>query len=775
MKFESLLARRYIGAQKRHTALTACSIIIAVALITMLCSCFTTLRGIQRAASYDAQPYHVMIYDVTKNQGAAIAHMNQVASCELKQNPDGKTYRAEILFGDYIDNHWVYLENMVRELKLNATVTTDPYTVIEGMELNDALMSFDLVTLDGRFEAVQMIALFFIFLIFFALALRMVIDTAFEVSSKERERQFGVLQSIGATPQQIVHILTAEGFMLSAIGVPLGIGLGLLLGYAAYRAVLTSGIAEAFFTTEKAEQLVHFHINPWMTIAGGIIGVMWVFFSAYGTGMRIIKKSPVQAITARSNTVKKVKKHSVLSLLFGWTGKIASRSARRQPKRFAVTVLSLTVSLTLFASISSVFHTAEDIITKTWTMYDMFGKVDSDFELQLNMYDITGTNFQSPTAFPEGIRQLEETGYFKNIEHEIFKFGRLTDNSESLYVFYINRTLYQRMFGEDYEISYDALTASGGGILVNVDESVVPAGTKTLPMQVQTVHSITEAEYERISAEDADTDNKRAQAAPLVSADGMSVDSYFYFTRDFEDAEFAVTARYTQDPAQISEADAMDPYKTLIFTEDEWLDGAWEIYGDLLYADTLRCRLANDSDYEPAKHFLTENGERYGYDPENDWGDFYGYFKRIRTALAAVRIGLNAVLLMVALIAIVNMVNIVSTGIINRKQELAAMQCVGMTRGQMYRMVIIECLQFTLWAAAAASVLCVLLLNGTDAFLISITLDDVAEEKLFSYGEPILKVWLASAAAFICALAASLLPLRNMQKEPLVEQIRAVE
>ena len=86
---------------------------------------------------------------------------------------------------------------------------------------------------------------------------------------------------------------------------------GLLLGYLAYRAVLGSGVAEAYLKSAEIEKIVHFHINPWLTAGAAVLGLAWVFFSAYGTGMRIIKKSPIQAITARSNTVKKVKKHTM--------------------------------------------------------------------------------------------------------------------------------------------------------------------------------------------------------------------------------------------------------------------------------------------------------------------------------------------------------------------------------------------------------------------------------------------------------------------------------
>ena len=103
------------------------------------------------------------------------------------------------------------------------------------------------------------------------------------------------------------------------------------------------------------------------------------------------------------------------------------------------------------------------------------------------------------------------------------------------------------------------------------------------------------------------------------------------------------------------------------------------------------------------------------------------------------------------------------------------MQCVGLTRGQMYLMSAIECLQFTLWAAIAASLLCILVIKGTEFFLFSIDLEDVAARRIISYGQPLKLVWIGSAIVYLCALISSFLPLSLMQKEPLIEQIRSVE
>ena len=63
--FEFLLARKYITTQKRHSALTICSITIAVTLMSMLFTGFATLLGCLRDAHYDSKPYHMCFMGIT--------------------------------------------------------------------------------------------------------------------------------------------------------------------------------------------------------------------------------------------------------------------------------------------------------------------------------------------------------------------------------------------------------------------------------------------------------------------------------------------------------------------------------------------------------------------------------------------------------------------------------------------------------------------------------------------------------------------------------------
>ena len=156
--------------------------------------------------------------------------------------------------------------------------------------------------------------------------------------------------------------------------------------------------------------------------------------------------------------------------------------------------------------------------------------------------------------------------------------------------------------------------------------------------------------------------------------------------------------------------------------------------------------------------------------------DMFGELQKIRTTIGAYKIAANFITGLIALIAIVNMINIVSTGIINRRSELASMQCVGMTQGQLYKMAVIEGVQYTLFAAVGAIVICLLGILLTEQFLISTEIiSEAGRGKIISYTDPIWRVIAASGFAFIVSILAAVIPLRRMQKTSLIDQIRSVD
>ena len=186
--FEKHLALRYIRTQKRHSILTVCSIMIALALMTLLFTGFSTYLDICRDIAYDQAPYHVKMMRLLPEEYETLAANPAFKECRRVVEED-YTLSAEILLKGYHDDIIAFMDSTLPDKSLYVGDNVN----WELIETNDMLIQLDQLDLTARYGAVQIFAIFYIFAIFLMVALRLIIDTAFEVSSKERERQFGVL------------------------------------------------------------------------------------------------------------------------------------------------------------------------------------------------------------------------------------------------------------------------------------------------------------------------------------------------------------------------------------------------------------------------------------------------------------------------------------------------------------------------------------------------------------------------------------------------------
>ena len=308
MNFKSLLAKRYIGAQKRQSLFTVLSIALTVSLLTGFFVLFSAITHTMRTVSYEKFPGHLKIMELTEEQCRQLEDQEKVKKVIAKKAEDG-SYSAFVEFSGDIGDTREWLETATTNIGAESSYQKWAYS------WNTRLMTLDLIGDGSRLTMLRIFCMVFVFVLMIALGLRLVIDTAFEVSSKERERQFGVLQSVGATPRQVAGIITAESLLLSAAGIPLGLLLGSGIAYGLYKAVMKSGAEELVGGSSGAS----FTVDPLMLLIAAAVGIVWVMFSAYGVGMRIVRKSPMEAIVTRENNVKKVKRRSLSGLLFGIT------------------------------------------------------------------------------------------------------------------------------------------------------------------------------------------------------------------------------------------------------------------------------------------------------------------------------------------------------------------------------------------------------------------------------------------------------------------------
>ncbi|MBO4877124.1 MAG: FtsX-like permease family protein [Ruminococcus sp.] len=744
MKYEKLLASRYIKAQKRQSAFTVISITAAVAVMTMIFVLYSVYMDCMHLTVYSSKPWHFAISDipVTEEQGESIRDMEHVRRLKLFDLGDGMI-RAEVLFDGDIGDRVIWQQQLEKKLGIDKRMN--------NVSWNDSLMNYDGIGPAAHLHKLRIFCLFFMFAVFMAFALRLVVDTAFEVSSKERERHYGVLQSVGATPEQIVRIITSEGMKLCLTAVPLGLIAGIGFAFLMYKAVLAAGIAELFESSTEASFAFPFRVDPLMLLVAAAVGIIWVFLSAYGVGMRVIKKSPMEAITARANDVEKVRKRSLSGLLFGISGSIASRNARRQKKRFVITVLTLTVSISMFAMFSSFIGGLESSIKEI-------------IRLGANDYsdvDFTASRENGTFSATEATEKLlGESGLFKDIGVGVSVniYARNGDFKDWLNVLYVNKTQYERMFGEDPPVSYEELAAAGGYI-ANTGKPILGAYISDIDNGVLNVVSV----YRKVP------EDKLAE-----TADRKALSEYLEVKET--DRQLDIIGTGSKEWSSIDLIGAKETYDAIA---DEWY-GNYNIFTcfEMAY---IKEECYTNADLDKVTEWFKEHSadltlENCQYEDKT----------KVHYIMAAVKVGLLILNVFIGLVALINLMNIISTGIANRRSELASMQCIGMTDRQLRRMAVIEVLQFTGAAAIASAVICWLFIFGSEKILIPLLsrsfMDDDDETrqiltKLISFkgASPFILIALASLAAFAAGCVTSLIMLRAQDNESLADQIRGSE
>ena len=190
-----------------------------------------------------------------------------------------------------------------------------------------------------------------------------VVSNSFRVSAGERLKQFGMLKSTGATKQQIAATIMYESVFLSAIGIPAGIMLGLLVQFTGLEIVnrllieVGSGIQELSGGEVETQAISLPFVVAWQAMLGsGGVSFATVLLSAWLPARKAAKVPAIDAIRGAGEVKisrRQVKANRLVQRLFGFEGTLASKSLKRSKRNFRATVVSLTISIILFISASS--------------------------------------------------------------------------------------------------------------------------------------------------------------------------------------------------------------------------------------------------------------------------------------------------------------------------------------------------------------------------------------------------------------------------------------
>lgn len=214
------------------------------------------------------------------------------------------------------------------------------------------------------------------------------IYNAFNISLNERARQFGMLSSVGATAKQLRNSVLFEGLCIAAIGIPIGVivGLGSI-------SLVISVVAGNFGNVMYSNVPLTLTVSIPVIVVAAAVSLVTILISAYIPAQKAAN-TPVMESIRQTNEIKvesqAVKTSKLAQRLYGLAGTLALKNFKRNKKGYRSIVLSLVLSVVLFVSASAFVTDMKQAAERSvaFTTYDIgFATQNMDDREMLPLYD----------------------------------------------------------------------------------------------------------------------------------------------------------------------------------------------------------------------------------------------------------------------------------------------------------------------------------------------------------------------------------------------------
>lgn len=223
------------------------------------------------------------------------------------------------------------------------------------------------------------------------------IYNAFMISLNERMRQFVILLSVGATAKQLRNSVLFEGLCIGAIGIPLGI----LVGIPTVISVLIL-VSQNFNNIAYSGVPLSLHVSLPIMLIAITISFITILLSAY-IPARKAASTPIMACIRQTNEIKvqlkEIQTPKWMDQSFGLERTLAMKNFRRNKRRYRTIVMSLTLSVVLFVSASTFKMTLQQVAESS--------DISTDYDILFLSENLKET---------DAIQLFKLLNHFKNVE-----------------------------------------------------------------------------------------------------------------------------------------------------------------------------------------------------------------------------------------------------------------------------------------------------------------------------------------------------------------------
>ena len=559
------------------------------------------------------------------------------------------------------------------------------------------------------------------------------IYNAFSISINDRKKQFGILNSIGATKSQIMKIVFIEAIVVSVIGIPLGLITG------TFAIDLIFKLIKYMFSSSVIAQLnLRVVYNPYVIILSALIVLLTILVSAILPALNAAKTPPLEAIKNSSNLkLGKVKDSKLVRLLFKTEGVLAYKNLRRNKKKFRITLFSLIISVVIFISFSgfvelfikaneaSVGQVNYDV--RLWKGGILEGdKIIDDLNKVNGIKKISVRNLYG-VAF-----DVKESNINKDYKDLIDKnFSKKNKDGETVYDFNYEQNTFQ--FTDDKDIdnlklingSFDKKTAikENGIILRNKSSYSEPGKKYDVSLTNYKVGDTINA-YKFSRDENGNQKNEPIKLKVLATTDDLLPGNKMstYMGIDF--------ITYNEVGSKLG----------------------YDINSGNIYINSDKSKDTRDA--------LKKIGEKYGYNVHDEVDNAL----EMEQSIIAIKIFVYGFVLVISLVSITNIVNTISTNINLRKREFAIIKSIGVTPQGFNKMIYLESLLYGVLALVYGVPIGLLI----DVIMNKIMGNVVQLGMILPWNAVLVSI----VGVFVITFIASYIPMRKINKENIIENIR---
>ena len=583
--------------------------------------------------------------------------------------------------------------------------------------VNSDFLRFQGVMSDSMLNVLYTIAGVVIFII--VISSVFVIRNSFSISVAEKNRQYGMLSSVGATSKQIRRNVIFEGMVIALIAIPLGI----LFGIVAIMILLK--VVNYLLEDMLDGMKFTYSINLVAVLISIIISIITIYLSCLIPARKAAKISPIESIRGNNDIkikAKKLKTSKLTKKLFGIGGVIASKNLKRSKKKYRTTVISLVISIFIFISLSSFLSLG----TKTSEFYY------TDFKFNMYVECLDNSN----TQIYEKISKLE------NIDDSAYCYESSLD---------IDNNKYASEFGK--KILEDDSSPNGIAFMVYNNE-YFKRYIKDLGLNENDYKStVFLLDYATLYNEDGSKTVDRIYS--LKSGDKVNVKS--------GDKEKTLTISKFTDVKPMGQEAVYYDHGIIVVSEDYIKEVFKEDVNnsDYYHLSDLFIKSSKPQELENTLNDLIKQG-----------GDYYGltvfnyetYMKQEQRMLLVVKIFLYGFITVITLIGVTNILNTITTNMILRSKEFAMLKSVGMSSKEFNKMIRLEIIMY-----------------GTKSLLIGIPLGILGSYEMYKafaqgidlgYTLPLPAIIISIVFVFIIVGITMKYSLNKLNKQNIIETIR---